>query len=295
MTVLVLGATGLLGNTVFRVMSEAGNQRVFGTIRNVEARQFFIQELCDQLLVVGDLEDRDQLTTLLDSVQPSAVVNCTALSKAAPHDPMRMISMFSLLPRRLAHLCRERGARLVQISSDGVFRGTRGGYTEDDLPDATDPYGVAKLLGEVDQPGAITLRTSIIGHEISSRNGLLEWFLLQGDECRCYRNAIFSGFPAVVLARVILDVVLPRSDLHGIYHLATRPISKFDLLRLVAQRYGSSTRIVPDDTVVIDRSLSADRFTRVTGYVPPEWPVLIDTMYSYQFGLKENRCLLTRS
>jgi dTDP-4-dehydrorhamnose reductase len=200
---------------------------------------------------------------------------------------MKMISVFSLLPHRLAHLCRSRGMRLVQISSDGVFRGTGGGYTEDDPPDAVDAYGIAKLLGEIDDPTAITLRTSIVGHEVLSRNGLLEWFLAQTDECRCYTKAIFSGFPAVVLAQIVRDVVLPRQSLHGIYHVATRPISKFELLQLIARRYGKATRIVPDASVVMDRSLSADRFTRATGYVPPDWPALVDAMYSYKFGLKE--------
>ncbi|MCZ6664121.1 MAG: SDR family oxidoreductase [Gammaproteobacteria bacterium] len=288
MSTLVLGATGLLGNAVFRVLSEAGDERVYGTTRNAELRRFFTPELGNRLLVVGNLEDERQLTMLFDSVRPSVVVNCTALGKSAPQDPMRLISIFSLLPRRLAHLCHLRGVRLVQMSSDGVFRGTRGRYTEDDLPDATDPYGIAKLLGEVDGPGAITLRTSIIGHELRSRTGLLEWFLSQGEECRCYTRAVFSGFPTVVLAQVIRDVVLPLPDLHGIYHLATRPISKFDLLQLVARRYGTSTRIIPDEKVIIDRSLSADRFARATGYVPPEWPVLIDAMHSHRFGLRES-------
>jgi dTDP-4-dehydrorhamnose reductase len=288
MSILVLGATGLLGNAMFRVLSQHGDQPVFGTIRDPAVRQFFIPELGKQLLIVGDFEEEGQLTALIDSVRPRVVVNCVALGKSLWHDPVKMISVFARLPRRLAHLCRLRGVRLIQISSDGVFRGTTGGYTEDDLPDANDLYGIAKMLGEVDCSGAITLRTSIIGHEIQSKSGLLEWFLSQGEECRCHTKAIFSGFPAVVLAQIVCEVVLPRPNLHGIYHVATRPISKFDLLQLVAQRYRSSTRLVPDDKVAIDRSLCADRFAFATGYAPPEWPVLIDTMHSYKFGLKDS-------
>ena len=286
MSILVLGATGLLGNAVFRVLSEHGDQMVFGTIRNTKAKRLFAPELVEQLKDVGNLEDDEQLITLLDSIQPSVIINCLAVSKAASQDLMKLISVFSLLPRRLGHLCQQRGIRLVHISSDGVFSGARGKYTEDDLPDATDPYGIAKILGEVDGPGAITLRTSIIGHDIMSNNGLLEWFLSQDNECMCYTKAIFSGFPTVVLAHIIRDEVLPRSDLNGIYHLATRPISKFDLLQLVAKTYGRSTHITPDGSVVIDRSLSAERFARATGYTPPEWPALIDTMHSYKFGLR---------
>jgi len=288
MKVLVLGATGLLGNAMFRVLSEARPGLVFGTVRDPGAREAFSEELDDGLVVVRDLEDPREMAALLDRVQPGVVVNCTSLSKPSAQDLMRLVSVFSVLPRRLAYLCRSRGVRLVQISSDGIFSGARGGYSEDDLPDANDAYGIAKVLGEVDAPDAITLRTSIIGPEIGSKNGLLAWFLSQTEQSRCYTRAVFSGLPSVVLAQVIGDHILPRPDLHGIYHVAAQPITKFDLLTLMAQKYGKNIRLVPDDSVVIDRSLSADRFMRATGYVPPEWPELVERMRSYTFGLKEN-------
>jgi dTDP-4-dehydrorhamnose reductase len=191
-----------------------------------------------------------------------------------------------VLPKRLSVLCRLSGSRLIQVSSDGVFSGNRGGYTEDDLPDANDIYGVAKLLGEISEPHAFTLRTSIIGHELQSRGGLLEWFLSQQGQCSCYTRAIFSGFPTIVLADLIRDVVIPHPGLHGIYHMATRPISKFDLLQLVAKRYGKAIELIPDDRASPDRSLTADRFRKATGYTPPDWPELVDLMYSDRFCSK---------
>ena len=128
--------------------------------------------------------------------------------------------------------------RLIQISTDGVFSGSRGEYSEDDFPDTNDDYGVSKLLGEVRDLHAITLRTSIIGHELQNKTGLLDWFLSQHIECSCYTRSIFSGFPTIVLAQIIRDVIIPRPDLYGIYHIASQPISKFDLLQLVAKKYG---------------------------------------------------------
>jgi dTDP-4-dehydrorhamnose reductase len=214
------------------------------------------------------------------------VINCIAVPRASWNDPLKMISVFGLFPKRLAHLCAERGIRLIHVSSDGVFRGTRGRYAEDDLPDANDLYGISKILGEVSGPLAVTLRTSIVGHELQSKSGLLEWFLSQKEECRCYANALFSGLPSVVFAQVVRDIVLPRPQLHGIYHVAARGISKCDLLRLIAARYGCSTRVIPDQNVAIDRTLRADRFASATGYEAPEWPVLVDAMYSYKFGLR---------
>jgi len=282
--ILVLGATGLLGNAVFRSMSKASGARVAGTIRDEAARGLFAPEHAARLIVVEDLENPQGLARLLDGVGPDVVVNCIAAGRPAPADPMRLILVHSVLPRRLLHLCGRSGARLIQIGSDGVFSGMRGAYTEDDVPDANDIYGISKLLGEVAAPHAITLRTSIIGHELQSGSGLLEWFLSQQDQCRCYTRAIFSGFPTIVLADLIRDVVIPRPDLHGVYHVATSAISKFDLLQLVARRYGKAIQLIPDDRENPDRSLVAARFEKATGYVAPDWPTLVDLMYCDRFG-----------
>jgi len=168
------------------------------------------------------------------------------------------------------------------MSTDCVFSGAKGNYTEQDISDAEDLYGKSKFIGEVDYPHSITLRTSIIGHELNSTHGLIEWFLAQQGSCRGYRRVIFSGLPTVVLAQVIRDVVIPKPELFGVYHVAAQPISKFDLLKLVAEVYGKTIDIVPDDVLVIDRSLNAQRFFVATGYKVPTWRDLIKTMYSYQ-------------
>jgi len=188
----------------------------------------------------------------------------------------------TLFPHRLARLCETVEARLIHISTDCVFNGQKGGYTEEDPTDAQDLYGLSKYLGEVNYPHSVTLRTSIIGHELRSANGLIGWFLEQEGECRGFTRAIFSGLPTVVLARVVRDLVIPDAKLHGLYHVAAEPISKFDLLQLVADVYDKSIEIIPDDTLVIDRSLAADRFHEATAYVPPQWPELVSIMHSYR-------------
>lgn len=267
--ILVVGATGLLGNAVFRVLSENRDLEVSGTVRNRDAGRHFTAELAQRLIGIGSLESPDELVRLIDSCDPQIVVNCAAVGRPAPADPMRSVAIYSVLPQRLAHLCRARGTRLVQIGSDGVFTGRRGNYAESDLPDAEDVYGVAKLLGEVDGPGITTLRTSIIGPELERGRGLLEWFLAQQGSCQCYTRAIFSGLPTVELAKMIRDVILPRNDLRGLFHVAAQSVSKYDLLRLIAEGYRKEITIVPDDSVVIDRSLSAERLKVSTGYTPP--------------------------
>lgn len=285
MKVLVLGSTGMLGHTVFQVLSDNAENYVIGAVRHPDDKRFFEPAAAERLIQVEDLESHEHLERLFDNVGPQVVVNCTSISKPIPTDPMRSIGILSILPHRLARLCRLNGARLIQIGSDGVFAGTRGQYAEDDFPDAVDLYGTAKQLGEVKEPHTVTLRTSMIGHELKARSGLLEWFLSQSEECRCFTRAIFSGFPTVVLAEIIRDHVITRPDLSGIYHLAAAPISKFDLLLLIAERYGKNIRLIPDDTVAINRSLQSGKFTEATGYLPPTWPQLIDSMYSYQFKL----------
>jgi dTDP-4-dehydrorhamnose reductase len=206
------------------------------------------------------------------------------LTKHKPEasDPLRAISINALMPHRLAGLCKLAGARLIHISTDCVFSGDKGNYAESDFADARDVYGKSKALGEVDYPHAITLRTSTIGHELQSDYGLLDWFLSQNGQCRGYTRAVFSGLPTVVFAQVIRDVVISHAELSGLYHVAAKPINKFDLLKLIAEVYGKVIDIVPDDKLVIDRSLNANRFQLATGYVAPGWPELIKLMHAYK-------------
>jgi dTDP-4-dehydrorhamnose reductase len=173
-------------------------------------------------------------------------------------------------------------SRFIHISTDCVFSGAKGGYLESDASDAKDLYGRSKYLGEVDYPNAITLRTSIIGHELQSCHSLIDWFFSQQGQCRGFTRAVFSGVPTFVLAKIIRDVVIPRPKMHGLYHVAAAAISKYELLKLVAEVYGKEIIIQPDDSLVIDRSLNPARFTEATGFITPPWPEMIKTMFSYK-------------
>jgi dTDP-4-dehydrorhamnose reductase len=186
----------------------------------------------------------------------------------------------ALLPHRMADLCAVAGARLIHVSTDCVFAGTKGYYAEGDAPDAGDVYGKSKHLGEVDYPHAITLRTSTIGHELQSAYGLLEWFLSQQGSCKGFNRAIFSGLPNTEFARVVRDVVIPRHELRGLYHVGAEPIGKYELLKLIAKAYGKQIEIVRDDEFSIDRSLNSRRFNYATGYKAAAWPELIQAMHA---------------
>ena len=282
MRVLVLGATGMLGHAVLGALVGRPGIDAAGAVRSAGSAARLPPALRPAASILGDLTALETLRAGLDATRPDVVVNCTSLAKADLQDPLKAFTVYSLLPRRLAQLCRDRGARLVQISSDGVFSGARGLYTERDLPDAADVYGASKLLGEVDGPGAVTIRTSMVGHELGTHAGLLEWFLTQQGSCRSFDRAVFSGLPTVELATIIRDVVLPRPQLQGIYHVAAAPISKHALLRRVAQVYGKAIELVADSSVVIDRSLVAERFRADTGYTAPDWDRLVNIMHASQ-------------
>ena len=281
---MVLGASGMLGNTVLRVMHEKQELEVYGTVRSSSIRHLFSEEIAKKVITGCDVSDHDGLVKLFAQIKPNVVINCIGLIKqlAGVNDPLVTLPINAMLPHRLAKLCALVGARLIHMSSDCVFSGGKGNYKEDDISDATDLYGKSKYLGEVDYPHTITLRTSIIGHELRSAHGLVGWFLSQEKRCKGYKKAIFSGLPTVVLAQIMRDVVIPDSELSGIYHVAAKPISKYDLLKIVADVYSKSIEIEPDDQLVIDRSLNADRFRQATGYSALEWPELVKLMYAYR-------------
>lgn len=284
MKILVLGASGMLGNAVIRVLSEAKDWQVFGTVRSGSAYRFFAPGIADKLIAGVDVEDQDALVRVFTRVRPDVVINCIGLIKQLTEgdDPLLALPINAMLPHRLARLCKLAGSRLIHVSTDCVFSGARGGYVEEDASDAQDLYGKSKFLGEVNDAHAITLRTSIIGHELQSAHGLVDWFLSQQGRCKGYRRAIFSGLPTVVLAKIMRDVVIPRPELSGLYHVAAAPIAKLDLLTLVARQYNQSIEIVPDDALVIDRSLRADRFQQASGYIAEAWPELIKQMHAYK-------------
>jgi dTDP-4-dehydrorhamnose reductase len=167
------------------------------------------------------------------------------------------------------------------MGTDCVFSGAKGMYTEADASDAIDLYGRSKYLGEVDYSHAITLRTSIIGHELDAARSLVGWFLSKEGSVRGYKRAIFSGLPTVEIARVIRDYVIPYPELQGVYHVSAEPINKFDLLTLVAQVYGKTITIISDEHLVINRSLDSTRFRQATGFAPKSWLEQIISMRDF--------------
>jgi dTDP-4-dehydrorhamnose reductase len=276
MKILVLGASGMIGQTMLRVLAQHQGWQVTGAVRGHQ----YQGTAPGAVLRGNDLCNPDHLTRLFLQAKPQLVVNCAGLTKHLPevNQPIPALITNALLPHRLAEQCAIAGARLIHVSTDCVFSGATGNYQESDLPDPTDVYGRTKVLGEVTVGQVLTLRTSTIGHENGTSNGLLEWFLSQ-DECKGFRHAIFSGLPTVEFAKVVRDLVIPNPSLSGLYHVGAEPIDKLSLLRLIARIYRKSTLISEDDVFRINRSLNSERFTLATGYRAAAWPELIESMH----------------
>jgi len=280
--ILILGGTGMLGHCLFRAYSERNELDVYATVRATEGvEKWFAPECMKRLQKGADANNFDTIVHAVSAVKPDVVINCIALIKQSSitNDPLSAISINSLLPHRISLLCKAAGIRMIHISTDGVFDGKKGGYTEKDEVNISDIYGMTKFLGEVSYPHCLTLRTSIIGHELKKKTGLVEWLLSQKEKVRGYTKAIYSGLPTIELSEIISDYILPNDSLSGIHHVSSEPISKYDLLKLIADRYGKQIEIEPYDEPVIDRSLDSSIFCSLTGYNPPSWIELVNKMF----------------
>lgn len=280
MRILILGGRGMLGHKLVQRFSS--DFETWTTLRGSAASVTRCALFDPVRIVFGvDVMDFDTVATAVRRVRPDAIVNCVGIIKqlAGAKDPVLSLTINSLLPHRLHRLAVAEGMRLIHISTDCVFDGLKGMYTDDDPSNATDLYGRTKFLGETSGPGALTLRTSIIGRELSTSSGLVEWFLSRrGGRVEGYTRAIYTGFTTDAMARILRSVLVDHRHLEGTLQVSSDPITKYDLLRLLDRAYCTGTDIVPSDAVRIDRSLDSSRFRALTGFVPPPWKDMVDEM-----------------
>lgn len=272
MRCLILGGDGMLGHQLMATLSARNEVRC--TLRQDEAAyaQYGLFNR-DNAWFGVDARDQTRLEAIVGEWRPDVIVNAVGIVKqrADSYDMIPSLEINALLPHRLAMLCKAVGARLIHVSTDCVFDGKDGGYTEESLSNATDIYGKTKFLGEVHDDHCLTLRTSIIGFELSRKTSLLEWFLAQEGPVKGFSNAIFSGFSTVELSRIIDRMIHEHPGAHGLYQVSSEAIDKFTLLNLIRDRFGLTTEIVPDEAFRCDRSLDSSRFRREFGYTPPSW------------------------
>ena len=279
MKILVLGADGMLGHQLLESLGPRHD--VIGTLRLDVNSYGSIAGFLPKTAVYGvDVQDYGSVARVISVVRPDAVINAVGIVKQRPESKhaINSIEINALLPHRLAVACAEIGARLIHVSTDCVFSGRQGRYEETDFADAEDLYGRTKLLGEVSDAGCITLRTSIIGLELSRKKSLVEWFLAQSGAIKGFRKAIYTGFTTLEMARIIEHVLIGHPDKSGVYHVSSAPIDKYTLLCKLRDRLGRSIEIAPDDDFTCDRSMLSGRFREEFAYVPPPWDTMIDEL-----------------
>jgi dTDP-4-dehydrorhamnose reductase len=278
--VLILGGGGMLGHKLYQIFDK--RFETFVTLRSGFKRYERFNLFDVRRTIEGvDVTDFDSLSRVFASVKPDVVVNAVGVIKQLKEakDPIASLTINSLLPHRLALFCQAMNARLISMSTDCVFDGRKGNYTEEDTANAEDLYGRTKFLGEVTGENCLTLRTSIIGRELETSHSLVEWFLSnRGGKVRGFTKAIYTGFPTIVMANIIADVIEKHSELSGLYQVASEPINKHDLLLLLKDAYKVDIEIEPFDDFVLDRSLNGNKFNEATGFKPQTWTELVEEM-----------------
>ena len=271
MRILILGITGMLGHVLWHDLQK--NHDVYGTIRGNNLDEGRIIKCVDAFTGNG-------IDLAFKEAKPEIVINCIGVIKQLKeaHDPILSITVNSLFPHILARKCQETGCRLIHISTDCVFSGKKGNYSENDIPDPVDIYGRSKLLGEVDHDNVLTLRTSLIGRELRGKYSLLEWFLAQKGTVKGYKRAIFSGFTTYAFTDILKELIDKYPQLNGVYHVASESINKYKLLVRLKDVFQKNIDIIPDENLIIDRSLDSSKFQCDTSIKIPSWNEMLEDL-----------------
>ena len=280
MKILIFGGNGMLGHMLVKRLSAEHDVRtaIRADFEKYAGIGLFEREKTFDRI---DVETEGAAERVVFEIEPDVIINAVGIIKQLPSSKnvVKTLTVNSIFPHRLAEAAAKTGSRLITVSTDCVFDGKRGGYTEDDTPNATDLYGKSKNLGEVTGKNCLTIRTSIIGRELETAHSLVEWFLSQkGSKVKGYRNAIYTGFPTVVLSDIISRIIERHRELEGLYHVSSEPINKYDLLRLVREKFEVDIEIEPFDDFRIDRSLDCTKFKKETGFEPMDWESMIEKM-----------------
>jgi len=281
MRVLIIGGSGMLGHKLVQILGQKFD--VWTTVRaDLESYKKYPIYRYEKTIEDVNVENIISVERAIEKIKPEVVINATGVIKqiSSAQSVIKVLSINSIFPNQLVELAGKFQFRLITISTDCVFSGTKGNYSETDIPDAQDLYGKSKQFGEIIGDNCLTLRTSIIGRELKTSHSLVEWFLSnRGGRVKGFKNAIFSGFPTVVLADIISNLIENFSEIQGLYHVSSEPISKFDLLNLIKQIYKVEIEIEPFEDFKIDRSLDSTKFRDITGFKPMDWQYMIRKMF----------------
>jgi len=277
MRILILGGDGMLGHQLLKTLKEQHEVKV--TLRqDKQAYNQFNDLFNSSNSFFGvDVRSYDRLIEVISNFKPDAIINAVGIVKqrVESKEIIPSLEINSLLPHKLSVICSAINARLIHLSTDCIYTGKKGSYTELDKSDAEDVYGKTKYLGEVSGKNCLTIRTSIIGRELSRHTSLLDWFLSQTGTVKGFKNAIFTGFTTIELSRIIQNILVNYPAASGVYQVSSDSINKYDLLLLISEELGHAINIIPEFDFCCDRSLDSTRFRNEFKYSPPSWSAMI--------------------
>lgn len=275
MKFLVLGCNGMAGHQISLYLQEQGH----------DVTGFALEK--SQLLnksIAGDATDFSNLTEIIKLGKYDTVINCIGiLNQFAENNHSLAVTLNSLLPHVVAAAANEVGTQVIHMSTDCVFSGKRGQYTEADVPDGTTFYDRSKALGELNDEKNITLRNSIVGPDINQNGiGLLNWFMLQNGDINGFTGAIWTGQTTLQLAKTM--EVAARERATGLYNaVPTEPITKYELLKLFNKFFrNNSLKVNPVEGVSADKSLRRTNFK--FGYVIPDYEQMVAEAAEWVFN-----------
>ena len=247
--IVILGVRGMAGHIIAKYLDSCDRYEIFGIARDDGE---YVHCQIDAL-------NKEVLNSYIEDIKPDIVINCIGmLVSQSNEDVVNAIKTNALLPHELATLGNRLNFRLIHLSTDCVFSGRDGGYTESSPKDGLDNYAKSKALGEVCNDKDLTIRTSIIGPELKNGTGLLNWFLRQDSKIRGYTHAYWTGVTTLELAKAIDKMI--EQNITGLYHLCPKEkISKYDLLHLFKKIWDRNIDIEPFEDYTIDKSLICTR------------------------------------
>ena len=283
MKVMILGGAGMLGHQVYlKLKTEFGATNVAITLRKTKQHYdkfgIFKEAVAfDEL----DVLNFPQVEVALNKFKPDYIINCIGLTlrKKELGDVEKCIQVNSMLPHRLAKWGELNNSRVIHFSTDCVFDGKKGNYTEKDIPTADDLYGQSKFLSEIIYPNSLTIRLSVVGRELEGKTEFIEWFLShKGKSVNGFAGVNYSGLSTNVVAKELIRIIKNYPKISGTYQMASEPMNKFDILKIVNEIYQTKTEIKESADYKNDKTLNCDLYTQLTGFKKPSWKSMIAEM-----------------
>ena len=275
MKILILGGDGMIGHKMGQVLS-AQNHEIVISIR--EKKDLTLKSISSKAKVFFNDFLKDNILDFLDKVNPDVIINAIGITirRGSTKNISDTIYLNSFFPHQLSNWALAFKKRLIHFSTDCVFSGSEGSYLEDTTPDALDYYGKTKGLGEINSKSSLTIRSSIIGPELFNKTELFEWIINNKEkEINGFSRVMYSGVTTVYMAKLVADLIDNHKNLSGIYNVASKPISKFELLRLINDNFDLGLIINDDKTVISNKTLNASKIEKEIGLQPPSWDELI--------------------